>query len=72
MAQRIGPREAAEVGDIHEDYGDNPSDEQEMDRHNNRVGREIGRDECADCDEECKKALRHGRLRVLPLDRQRG
>lgn len=46
MTQEIGEGQAEEVGNIHEQYGDNPVGEDSMDRSNNASGRAAG----AKCD----------------------
>jgi len=42
MAQAMHPNIAKKVGDIHEEYGNNPPAETAMDLKNNLIGRDIG------------------------------
>jgi len=65
MAQEIGPGQAKEVGDIHEECGGNPPGEQAMDLHNNSVGRGLGQ-LGANCRQSCLNALGNGNLQVGP------
>jgi RHS repeat-associated protein len=49
MTQTLGESTATEIGDNHEESAAQPESEKTMDRHNNQVGRDIGRIRSRDC-----------------------
>ncbi|MXY33384.1 MAG: hypothetical protein F4Y60_04695 [Boseongicola sp. SB0664_bin_43] len=68
MAHEAGETVAIVVTDMHESAGGGPPEENQMDRHNNRVGAAIGSN--ADSQEEvrseCMEAVHDGRLMTSP------
>lgn len=67
MTQEIGEEQAEEVGDIHERCARNqPPREENMDRHNNAVGRILGADANTDCSAMCMEAVKEQSLQLFP------
>ncbi|KFB69757.1 RHS repeat-associated core domain-containing protein [Candidatus Accumulibacter vicinus] len=64
MAQKIGAKQAREVGDIHEKHGENPPGETCMDLHNNAQGRNAASGK--DCAASCRSLLSGGKLMNSP------
>ncbi len=61
MTQVIGEEDAADIGEIHEKHGANPTAERMMDTWNNEEGRKCS----GDCDTACQTKLDTGKLWVL-------
>jgi hypothetical protein len=68
MAQELGADQAEKVGNIHEEYGQNPPEETVMDLKNNEVGRKIAveQGEKVDCKQSVWDALNNGQLQTAP------
>lgn len=64
MAKSVGAKQAQEVGNIHEQYGQNPEGEICMDLHNNAAGR--GASGGQDCAASCRGLLKEGKLQTFP------
>lgn len=65
MAQRIGVKQAEEVGNIHEECWKNKEAEHEMDLRNNAVGRGYGKNN-ANCTKLCEQGIDNGDLQTSP------
>lgn len=67
MAKSIGKGQAKTVADTHEEFGKNHPNEKAMDDHNNAVGRSAGvTAKGKDCADLVAKAMKDGKLRVIP------
>lgn len=65
MSRAIGEDQAEDVGNIHEELGNNPPGETCMDLHNNSQGRgSAGRP--GSCDSNCRGLLKNGGLQTSP------
>ncbi|MBX7157857.1 MAG: hypothetical protein K1X66_05680 [Verrucomicrobiae bacterium] len=68
MAQELGTDQAEKIGNIHEQYGENPPEEIVMDVNNNEVGRKLAvkGGESVDCKQSVWDALNKGELQTAP------
>jgi RHS repeat-associated protein len=65
MTQELCEEDARDVGNIHEEYGNNPPGVTAMDLHNNSIGRSIGASG-GDCKTGCMNAIKNGSLQTTP------
>ena len=57
--------EEKKKADNHEKHGENPKCEEEMDRYNNREGRDCFRDSARSCEDCCSDKQKNGTLKTL-------